>query len=252
MIKSKIASHRGGTLVWGENCRRAFENTLSLPVELVEFDVHPTKDGIIVVHHDATLDRTTDMKGPVNAKTWDELSQGSINYSGGQRIMTLEELCHLYRDSHITLRLEIKGDVNKAPYPGIVDNVLAVLTETEMMSKTIISSFNCETLSEVAEKAPELFTIWLVARNLPNLLGTNYLINTAQSMCVNEVSVHVTQLDKQTKQTVLKHDLKYGCYGAHSAELIHTALEHGVYAFTTDRPDLAISLRNDFMLENAS
>ena len=252
MMKSQIASHRGGTLVWGENSRRAFENTLNLPVELVEFDVHPSKDGILVVHHDATLDRTTDMTGPVNAKTWQELAQGSVNYSGGQRMMTLEELCKMYQGSDIVLRLEIKADVNKEPYPGVVDKVLDILQQTGMFSQTIISSFNCEVLAELAEKAPELFTIWLMQRNMPRLLGTDFAISLAQSMKVNEISVHVTQLDTGAKDKVLAGGLKYGCYGAHSAELIQTALEHGVHAFTTDRPDLAITLRNAFMLEKAS
>ena len=251
MMKSQIASHRGGTLVWGENCRRAFENTLNLPVELVEFDVHPTKDGIIVVHHDATLDRTTDMTGPVNAKTWQELALGSVNYSGGQRIMTLEELCELYQGSEIILRLEIKADVNKVPYPGVVDKVLAILKQTGMFQQTIISSFNCEVLAELAEKAPELFTIWLMQRNMPCLLGAEFSISLAQSMKVNEISVHVSQLSKETKNKVLASGLKYGCYGAHTAELIQTALDHGVHAFTTDRPDLAIKLRDAFMLEKA-
>ena len=55
-----IASHRGGALLWAENSRLAFERTAELPVEQVEFDVHPSRDGRLVVIHDATLERTTD------------------------------------------------------------------------------------------------------------------------------------------------------------------------------------------------
>src|SRR4249920_900103 len=65
-----IASHRGGALLWPENSRIAFENTAKLPVEQVEFDVHPTRDGQLVVIHDDTLDRTTDGHGPVCAHDW--------------------------------------------------------------------------------------------------------------------------------------------------------------------------------------
>ncbi|MFA0438799.1 hypothetical protein BCU70_05375 [Vibrio sp. 10N.286.49.C2] len=248
MTKSLIASHRGGTLLWGENSRRAFENTLNLPVELVEFDVHPTKDGILVVHHDATLDRTTDMTGPVNAKTWQELSQGSVNYSGGERIMTLKELCDLYSNSDIVLRLEIKGDEDKLPYPNIVEQVLSVLEETGMNEQCIISSFNCEVLSDVALKAPEIFTIWLVARNMPSLLGAEQVAKIAKEIKANEISVHVSQLMHRTQNAVKAKNLEYGCYGAHKKADINKALEFGVYAFTTDRPDLALTLRDEFML----
>jgi glycerophosphoryl diester phosphodiesterase len=63
-----IASHRDGALLWPENSRIAFESTAKLAVDQVEFDVHPSRDGKLVVIHDATLDRTTDATGPVNAR----------------------------------------------------------------------------------------------------------------------------------------------------------------------------------------
>ncbi len=52
-----IAAHRGGSLEWPENSPTAFRNTARMPVDQVEFDIHPTADGAIVVIHDATLDR---------------------------------------------------------------------------------------------------------------------------------------------------------------------------------------------------
>ena len=59
--------HRGGALVWPENSPTAFRNTAALPVEQVEFDVHPTTDGRLAVFHDPTLERTSDGTGPVAA-----------------------------------------------------------------------------------------------------------------------------------------------------------------------------------------
>ena len=73
-----IASHRGGALLWPENSRISFENTTKLAVEQVEFDVHPTRDGMLVVIHDDTLDRTTDGKGPVVAQDWSALTTSPI------------------------------------------------------------------------------------------------------------------------------------------------------------------------------
>ena len=86
-----IASHRGGALLWPENSRIAFENTAKLPVEHVEFDVHPTRDGKLVVIHDDTLDRTTDGSGPVAARDWAELSRLTLKGTGGQRMLLLDE-----------------------------------------------------------------------------------------------------------------------------------------------------------------
>src|SRR5215831_14785350 len=81
-----IASHRGGALLWPENSRIAFENTARLPVEQVEFDVHPTRDGKIVVIHDGTLERTTDGTGPVARRDWADLQRVALKGTEGQRI----------------------------------------------------------------------------------------------------------------------------------------------------------------------
>ena len=70
VVMTDIASHRGGALLWPENSRTAFENTAKLPVEQVEFDVHPSRDGGLVVIHDDTLDRTTDASGPIAQRDW--------------------------------------------------------------------------------------------------------------------------------------------------------------------------------------
>src|SRR5262249_2681845 len=91
-----IASHRGGALLWPENSRIAFENPAKLPVEQVEFDVHPTRDGKLVVIHDDTLDRTTDGTGPVATRDWAELSQLALKGTGGQRMLLLDEVIEIF------------------------------------------------------------------------------------------------------------------------------------------------------------
>ena len=96
-----IASHRGGALLWPENSRIAFENTAKLKVEQVEFDVHPTLDGKLVVIHDDTLDRTTDGSGPVAAREWAELSRLTLKGTGGQRMLLLDEVIEIFRPTPI-------------------------------------------------------------------------------------------------------------------------------------------------------
>src|SRR5437868_8301894 len=103
-----IASHRGGALLWPENSRIAFEETAKLPVEQVEFDVHPSRDRRLVVIHDETLDRTTDGTGPVAARDWTELRRLVLKGTGGQRMLLLEEVIEIFRPTSIKLRLEIK------------------------------------------------------------------------------------------------------------------------------------------------
>lgn len=67
-------AHRGGAALRPENTMAAFEHAAALGVDALELDVHLSRDGHVVVCHDATLDRTTNGTGPLAAKTADELA----------------------------------------------------------------------------------------------------------------------------------------------------------------------------------
>jgi glycerophosphoryl diester phosphodiesterase len=68
-----VFAHRGGAALRPENTIAAFDNGLGLGADGLEFDVHLSRDGVVVVHHDRTLDRTTNARGAVAAHTADEL-----------------------------------------------------------------------------------------------------------------------------------------------------------------------------------
>jgi glycerophosphoryl diester phosphodiesterase len=68
-------AHRGGAALRPENTIEAFDHGLSLGADGLELDVHLSRDGAVVVHHDDTLERTTNARGPVSAFTADELGR---------------------------------------------------------------------------------------------------------------------------------------------------------------------------------
>jgi glycerophosphoryl diester phosphodiesterase len=70
-----VFAHRGGCALGPENTIRAFDRGLAAGADGIELDVHLSRDGIVVVHHDETLDRTTDARGPLAACTADELAR---------------------------------------------------------------------------------------------------------------------------------------------------------------------------------
>jgi glycerophosphoryl diester phosphodiesterase len=69
-----VYAHRGGAALRPENTIAAFDHGLSLGADGLELDVHLSRDGVVVVHHDAALDRTTNARGLVSAHTADELA----------------------------------------------------------------------------------------------------------------------------------------------------------------------------------
>jgi glycerophosphoryl diester phosphodiesterase len=71
-----LCGHRGGaTIGFPENCIATFENTLQKIPAFFELDPRLTKDSVVIVMHDATLDRTTNGKGKISDYTWKELQQ---------------------------------------------------------------------------------------------------------------------------------------------------------------------------------
>jgi glycerophosphoryl diester phosphodiesterase len=76
-----VYAHRGGSKLRPENTLLAFEHGLSLGADGLEFDVHLSRDGVVVIHHDATLERTTNGRGPLAALTADELSRLDAGYA---------------------------------------------------------------------------------------------------------------------------------------------------------------------------
>jgi glycerophosphoryl diester phosphodiesterase len=69
-----VFAHRGGAALRPENTIASFDNGLALGADGLELDVHLSRDDQVIVHHDATLDRTTNARGPLSARTADELA----------------------------------------------------------------------------------------------------------------------------------------------------------------------------------
>ncbi len=107
-----ISGHRGGMLDgYPENCIESFEKTLTMMPSFFEIDPRMTKDSVIVLMHDETIDRTTTGKGRVSDYTYKELRQFFLKDRSGNvtpfRIPTLEE-CIFWSRGKTILNLDIK------------------------------------------------------------------------------------------------------------------------------------------------
>src|SRR4030095_4189244 len=78
-----VFAHRGGCVLGPENTLAAFDLGMAAGADGLEFDVHLSSDGIPVVHHDATLERTTNALGPIAARTAAELARVDAGYHFG-------------------------------------------------------------------------------------------------------------------------------------------------------------------------
>jgi glycerophosphoryl diester phosphodiesterase len=238
-----IASHRGGALLWPENSRIAFENTAKLPVEQVEFDVHPTRDGKLVVIHDDTLDRTTDGKGPVAARDWAGLSKVVLKGTGGQRMLLLDEVIEIFRPTSIVLRIEVKCGPDRVPYPGHAAHVAAALKQAKVLDRSVITSFQLDTVLEAVAEARPSRHVWLVTPQTQTDIGLDNVIALTKAANVPMLGIRQNVLTAEVVASVRAVGLGIGGWACNDAEAIGRLLALEVDVFTTDRPDLAIARR---------
>ena len=240
---TEIASHRGGALLWPENSRLAFEQTAKLSVEQVEFDVHPSRDGRLVVIHDERLERTTDGTGAVCQHDWAQLSNLILKGSGGQRMLLLDEVIEIFRPTPIVLRLEIKTGPNRLPYPGHPARIVTALKEARILDRTVLTSFQLGTVVEAARHGQPVRHVWLVTPATQIDIGLEGVIELARANRVPMLGLRSNVLDAPTVAVVRQAGLGIGGWACNDAAAISRMFELGVDVFTTDRPDLALALR---------
>ncbi|MFC4410768.1 glycerophosphodiester phosphodiesterase [Chungangia koreensis] len=157
----KIYAHRGSSGTAPENTIAAFREAASLPIHGVEFDVHMTKDGELVVIHDERIDRTTTGSGFVKDMTLGELRQFDAGswFSAdfvGQLIPTLEEVLEVFKPRHHHINIELKSDV--FPYEGMGDKVVALVERMGLTDRVVISSFDHVSIRSIKRTVPQIET----------------------------------------------------------------------------------------------
>lgn len=238
-----IASHRGGSLEAPENSPTSFRHTAGLAVEQVEFDIHPTADGQIVVIHDATLERTTTGSGPVAARTLAELRAVTIKGTAADRIMTLPEVIELFRPTGIGLRMEVKSDVEHLPYPGLLGQALRLLDAAGMRGRTVVTSFLAPIVAEAVQAPGLLGRIWLVAPVVMDDAGLEGVVAVAEAHAIGHVGIRANRLDGRVLAHLRAAGLGVGAWAVNDADAVRRMLDLGVEVFTTDVPTMALVLR---------
>ena len=122
-----VFAHRGGAALAPENSIPAFDRGLAEGADGLELDVHLSRDGVVVVHHDGLLDRTTNAVGPIGERTAAELAALDVTGRAGRPgeragVPTLREVLRRYPD--VPLIVELKT-ASQALVRAVVDEVRA-------------------------------------------------------------------------------------------------------------------------------
>ena len=151
-----VAAHRGDSYNYYENTMTAFKMAYDAGADMIETDIHLTKDGHLVLIHDDTVDRTTNGHGKVCDMTLAQLRElNAADKSCNEKIPTLEELFAWAKELDITFNLEIKeynlGE-NKARCEKCVDDTLALVEKYGLAERIIVNSFDAYVLEYTYKK----------------------------------------------------------------------------------------------------
>ena len=141
--------HRGASAYKPENTLAAFNLAADMGADMVELDVHLSKDGKPVVIHDASLERLTEGTGLIKDHSWKELQHLHVN--GQESIASLEEVLAWAKARSVGLYIELKG-------PGTDRAVANLIKRYQMQRYVIVGSFDRELVAGVKAAAPDIYT----------------------------------------------------------------------------------------------
>ncbi|MET7286528.1 glycerophosphodiester phosphodiesterase family protein [Streptomyces sp. NPDC005573] len=212
--------HRGVMGVEPENTLRSFMAAQTAGLDLIELDLHLSKDGALVVMHDAEVDRTTDGTGPIAEKTLAELR--TLDAGRGERVPVFEEVLDTVRSP---LQAEIK-DVAAA-------RALAeVMHRRDLTSRVEVSSFHDEAIAEIARLVPGVRTALIASR-----YGTDVVERAteagAETLCLN-----VRRLTLEVVEHARAADLKIIGWVVNTQDHLRLVRALQLDGATTDYPEI--------------
>lgn len=157
-------AHQGGEGLWPSNTMLAFQNAAKLGADMLDMDMHASKDGVLVLAHDETLDRLTNKQGNIRDLPISSLMTADAGYlvdpqdnklypfrGQGVQIAQLKDVLTSFPGFPMTIEI-------KQASPSIAAPFCKMLRDTNMTGKVIVASFSDQALNEFRALCPEVMT----------------------------------------------------------------------------------------------
>jgi glycerophosphoryl diester phosphodiesterase len=220
----KIVGHRGARGLEPENTLRSFRRALALGVDVIECDVHMTKDGRAILMHDHTVDRTTDGTGAPGEFTFEEIRK--LDAGKGEQVPLLEELLALI-EGRVELHIELKD-------PSALLPVLAIVNAGDVREWVYLTSGDTDLLRRL--------------RTSDSTIGVEHIfgnppgdaVSRALSVGARRISCRFDHLTRGFVEESHRHGLEVIAWPPNTVEEQRHAMSFGVDIVCTDRPDVLI------------
>jgi glycerophosphoryl diester phosphodiesterase len=237
-----IFAHRGASAHAPENTVASFELAVAQGADAIELDVKLSADGHVIVHHDPTVDRTTNGKGKVKDLTLTELKKldaggfFSENFQG-EKIPTLEEVFQAV-GKRTFINVELTN--YKTPRDHLVEAVCMLIKKHHMQKRVIFSSFFASNLSKARSYLPDVPRGLLA---LDGVLGAwarsfGFVFGKYQAL-----HPYLTDMTQQEVSRVHRLNRRIHVWTVNKEEDMHRLFSWGVDGIFTDDPQLALRVR---------
>ena len=237
--KPEITAHRGASFLAPENSIPAFEKAIEAQADWIELDVHQSKDGIVVVTHDADLKRIAGVDKNIYDVTYEEL----LNYDVGSwfspeyanlRIVTLDEVLTKLKGK-IKFNIELKPTGNE---PDFEQHVIDIIRRHNMIEDCVVASLDAATLKKVKELDSDISTLYIMSVALGNITEIEF---------ADHFSIEASFIKNSLLHSVHESNKQLFAWTVNQEENLTAMIKMGVDNIVTDDPAYAYQLIHEDM-----
>lgn len=253
-------SHRGGSEVLPEDTIFGFRFALSsYRTDVLEIDVHRTADGVLVVNHDETVDRTTDGRGAIRELSYEQIRRFDAGYrfttDGGKTfpfrgrgivIPTLDEVFRAFPDTLTNVEA-------KQLHPAIEEDIARMVFELGMVDKVCLGSFDDHSaevlrglVPDACHYAPESMATQFYAATRVGLGGAFPL--PVDALVLPPTSGILTVVDEGLLNTAHDRNKEVWVWTINDEDEMKRLFDLGVDGVMSDRPDLLDKVMTEMQL----
>jgi glycerophosphoryl diester phosphodiesterase len=251
--------HRGASFLAPENTLAAFQKAIDVHANGAECDVYATADGVLVLSHDPTTERTMGGGGQkitelqfndirkLDAGVWKDPK------FKGEKVPALSEYLTLLKNSPCRPVIEIKMN-------GIESAVLDAVRKQDMLDVATVIAFSPEVVKTVRKLEPKICVAWLYGENLKDKGTaeenaerlTGFLIARSKELDTSVLDLDYHLLSEKLVRNLKNAGIHVWCWTVNDPKVMTVLLDWGVEIITTDRPELLHTLQNPLALKRFS
>ncbi len=239
-----VIAHRGGAGLMPENTMASFKNGIALKSDFIEMDAHLSKDGIPVIIHDPTLERTTDGFGQISNFTLAQLqtynaAAKSLSVTTKESIPTFAQVLDLAKPASVKVEVEIKVPP-QGRYQGIEQKMIDEIVARDMTDRVQISSFNMDVIKDVKALNPKIKTVVLMSVDFFRIYEINTpktIIDYVTSLGAEIIAVNKDYLNAKLVQEARARKVVVEVWTVDNESDIKKFMAMGVDGIISNRPD---------------